>query len=488
MPASDYIVTIGLEVHAQLTTQSKMYCGCKVGYGAPPNSQTCPVCLGMPGAMPTLNEAAIEKTVLTGLMLGCENPEISKWDRKNYFYPDMPKNYQLTQFDLPLCEHGSVPLYDHCYPKDVQKDIPRPGYAVKLTRIHLEEDVGKSTHHEKNTTIDFNRAGTPLMEIVSDPDIRTGEEAFAYLNSLRQILIAGGVSDADMEKGQMRCDVNISLRKTEEEPLGAKIELKNLNSPAAVRRAIHYEIDRQSTELDAGTPQVQCTRRWDDDLGESTVMRSKEDAHDYRYFPEPDLLPIRTAPIVEAMKKLVPELPHEKSQRFVTDFGVTEYDASVLSSDKHLATYFEQAATGAKNTKLVANWVLNDLLSALKESFTEIQDSTQVPAENLRALVDLIESGKISGKQAKNDVFPAMLETGKTAGDIVKEKGLEQVSDTGALEAFCDQVIQENEAIAADVRSGNEKAANALVGRVMKLSKGQANPKVVIGILLEKLK
>ena len=485
MPASDYIVTIGLEVHAQLTTQSKMYCGCKVGYGAPPNSQTCPVCLGMPGAMPTLNKAAIEKTVLTGLMLGCENPEISKWDRKNYFYPDMPKNYQLSQFDLPLCERGTVPLYPHCYPKDAQKDIPRPGYAVKLTRIHLEEDVGKSTHHEKNTTIDFNRAGTPLMEIVSDPDLETGEEAFAYLNSLRQILIAGGVSDADMEKGQMRCDVNISLRKTAEEPLGAKIELKNLNSPAAVRRAIHYETDRQARELDAGTAQVQSTLRWDDDLGESTVMRTKEDAHDYRYFPEPDLLPVRTAPIVEKMRPQVPELPHEKTARFEADFGLTQYDASVLSSDKHLSTYFEEAASGAKNQKLVANWVLNDLLGALKESFTEIQDSP-VPPKNLRTLADLIESGKISGKQAK-EVFAAMLESSADPETIVKEKGMEQVSDTGALEAFCDQVIQENESIANDVRGGNEKAANALVGRVMKLSKGQANPKVVIGILLEKL-
>lgn len=486
MGREDYIVTIGLEVHAQLTTQSKMFCGCRVQYGEEPNTLTCPVCLGLPGAMPVLNEGAIRKTILTGLMLGCEINPISKWDRKNYFYPDMPKNYQLSQFDLPLCVGGGVPLYDHCYPKDMQKDIPNAGKVVKLTRIHLEEDVAKSTHLANSTTIDFNRAGTPLMEIVSDPDIDTAEEAFAYLNSLRQILLAGGVSDADMEKGQMRCDVNVSIRRHGETELGAKIELKNLNSVSAVRRSLHYEVARQVEEIDQGIAQVQSTRRWDDDRGETTVMRTKEDAHDYRYFPEPDLLPVRTAAMLEEIRPLVPELPHEKAARYVAEMGVSGYDASVLSSDLALAAYFEAAVDGAAKPKLVANWVINDLPAALNAAFVEIGDSP-VPPAGLRELVDLVGEGKINGKQAK-EVFAEMFDSGKPAGEIVKEKGMEQVSDTGALGEFCDQVIAENEAIADQVRGGAEKAVNALVGRVMKLTKGQANPKVVMEVLLEKLK
>jgi len=485
MAKDDYILTIGLEVHAQLKTESKMFCACKAGYGAPPNTRTCPVCLGLPGAMPVLNRRAIEFTVLAGRMLGCETPPVSKWDRKNYFYPDMPKNYQLSQFDLPLCIGGGVPLYDHCYPKDMQKNIPNPGKVVKLTRIHLEEDVAKSTHHEKSTTIDFNRAGTPLMEIVSEPDIDSAEEAVAYLGSLKQILVAGDVSDADMEKGQMRCDVNISVRLKSESELGAKIELKNLNSISAIRRAIHYETGRQTSELDQGIAQVQSTRRWDDEIGETSVMRTKEDAHDYRYFPEPDLLPVRTAPVVEKISPMVPELPHEKARRFISDFGVSDYDASVLSSDRDLAVYFEKAADGAAKPKLVANWVINDLLSALNEASLEVTECP-LPPEALRDLVGLVGDGKINGNQGKT-VFGEMFSTGRPAVEIVKEKGLEQVNDTGELDGFCDQVIGENKEIVDDIKTGNAKAVNALVGRVMKLSKGKANPKVVAQILEEKV-
>ncbi|MEC7357473.1 MAG: Asp-tRNA(Asn)/Glu-tRNA(Gln) amidotransferase subunit GatB, partial [Verrucomicrobiota bacterium] len=268
-----------------------MFCSCPVGFGHEPNKNTCPTCLGLPGALPVLNRGAIERTVLAGIMLGCETPPVSKWDRKNYFYPDMPKNYQISQFDLPLCLGGGVPLYDHCYPKDAQKDITESGKVIGLTRIHLEEDVAKSTHSSHGTSIDFNRAGTPLMEIVSEPEITSAEEAFAYLNSLRQILIYGDLSDADMEKGQMRCDVNVSIRPDSQEELGVKIELKNMNSVSAVRRALHYEISRQIRVLKEGGELVQSTRRWDDDIGETQQMRTKEDAHDYRYFPDPDLLP-----------------------------------------------------------------------------------------------------------------------------------------------------------------------------------------------------
>ena len=334
MPIADYTVTIGLEVHCQLKTASKMFCACAVQYGEAPNTLTCPVCLGLPGALPVLNAGAIERTILAGMMLGCSTPPIVKWDRKNYFYPDMPKNYQTTQYDLPLCLGGGVPLYDISYPKDWQKQIVRPGKIIGVTRIHLEEDVAKSSHMGNHSLIDFNRAGTPLMEIVSEPEIESPEEAVAYINSLRQILVYGGLSDADMEKGQMRCDVNISLRLPSQKELGAKVELKNLNSISAVRRAIYFEIERQAGELDRNISQIQSTRRWDDDRGETSVMRTKENAHDYRYFPCPDLVPLHTREMVARILALVPELPHQKRVRFVSEYGVSEYDAGVLASEK----------------------------------------------------------------------------------------------------------------------------------------------------------
>lgn len=483
-----YIVTIGLEVHAQLKTRSKMFCGCPVEFGSEPNTHTCPTCLGLPGALPVLNEGAIERTILTGLMLGCSIPPIVKWDRKNYFYPDMPKNYQITQFDLPLCIGGGVPLYDLAYPKDVQKAIPNPGKVVKLTRIHLEEDVAKSTHHDKFSTIDFNRAGTPLMEIVSDPDIDSAEEAFAYLSSLRQILVYGDVSDADMEKGQMRCDVNISLRPQGQTELGAKIELKNLNSIAAVRRAIHFEIARQTEALDRGEVLLQSTRRWDDDRGETTLMRSKEDAHDYRYFPDPDLLPLHTADILARVTPSLPELPHQKRARFTTDYGCSAYDADVLASDQTLASYYETAVAAQPSVapKKLANWVLNDLLGALNIASVTIADCP-IPASALANLVAIVESGKISGSQGK-EVFAAMLATpGTDPETIIKEKGFEQVSDTGALEAMVDEILSANPDKVAEVKSGNEKAMNWFTGQLMKASKGKANPKILSDLLRSKL-
>lgn len=482
-----YIVTIGLEVHAQLTTRSKMFCGCPVEFGAEPNSHTCPTCLGLPGALPVLNEGAIEKTLLTGLMLGCETPPVVKWDRKNYFYPDMPKNYQITQFDLPLCIGGGVPLYDLAYPKDAQKNIANPGKVVKLTRIHLEEDVAKSTHHDKFTTIDFNRAGTPLMEIVSDPDIDSAEEAFAYLSSLRQILIYGGVSDADMEKGNMRCDVNISVRPEGQAELGSKVELKNLNSMSAVRRAIKFETERQVDCLERGEKIIQSTRRWDDDRGETTLMRTKEDAHDYRYFPDPDLIPLRTAPLLERVRPQVPELPHEKRARFEREYGCSAYDAGVLASEKELAAYYETAvaADPAVPAKKIANWVINDLLGLLKDSEAGI-GACPVKPEALTTLVAIVEAGKISNNQAK-EVFAEMFATGGNAAEIVQAKGFEQVSDTGALEAMVDQILAANPDKVAEVRSGNEKAMNWFTGQAMKASQGKANPKIVTEIVRKKV-
>ncbi len=485
---SEYIVTIGLEVHAQLNTRSKMFCGCPAEYGEEPNTLTCPTCLGLPGALPVLNQGAIEKTILAGLMLGCETPPVVKWDRKNYFYPDMPKNYQITQMALPLCLGGGVPLYDLAYPKDAQKTIAKPGKVVKLTRIHLEEDVAKSTHHDKFTTIDFNRAGTPLMEIVSEPDIDSAEEACAYLNSLKQILVYGGVSDADMEKGQMRCDVNISVRPAGQTELGVKIELKNLNSVSAIRRAIKAETERQIDCLKNGTEKlIQSTRRWDDDRGETALMRTKEDAHDYRYFPDPDLVPLRTPDLVAKMKAQVPELPHEKRARFEKDYGCSAYDADVLSSEKALATWYEAAVSAdtAVPAKKVANWVINDLLGILKDRSVTLADITLQPAA-LSALIATVEAGKISNTQAK-EVFAEMFESGKSAAEIIKAKGFEQVSDTGALEAIVDQILAANPEKVAEVKGGNEKAMNWFTGQAMKASQGKANPKIVTDIVRKKV-
>ena len=483
MPAVDYIVTIGLEVHCQLNTQSKMFCACPSQYGESPNTLTCPVCLGLPGALPVLNEGAIRRTILAGMMLGCSTPPVVKWDRKNYFYPDMPKNYQTTQFDLPLCLGGGVPLYDMNYPKDWQKKIARPGQVISLTRIHLEEDVAKSTHMGNGTAIDFNRAGAPLMEIVSEPEIETAEEAVAYLNSLRQILIYAGVSDADMEKGQMRCDVNISLRPHGQKDFGAKIELKNLNSVSAVRRAIHFETERQAEELDRGIKQVQSTRRWDDDRGETTLMRTKEDAHDYRYLPCPDLLPLHTNNMVTEISRSVPETPHARRARFVGVLGVSEYDAGVLCSEKSLADYFEEAAAGLSKPKAVANWIINDLLGQLGSRGMTLEQNP-IPAAGIRALAEFVETGKINGGQAK-EVFVAMFDTRKAPADIIREKGLEQLSDTGFLDEIITIVLADNADAVAKIKAGNDKAINALKGQVMKLSAGKANP-AIVGEMLEK--
>jgi aspartyl-tRNA(Asn)/glutamyl-tRNA(Gln) amidotransferase subunit B len=480
-----YLVTIGLEVHCQVKTNTKMFCACRTSFGDPPNTHTCPVCLGLPGALPVLNREAIEKTLLAGLMINCSSPEISKWDRKNYFYPDMPKNYQTTQMDLPLCIGGGVPLYDHCYPTDHRKNVARPAMVVRLNRIHLEEDVAKSTHLGNTSLIDFNRAGTPLMEIVSEPDIESAEEAFAYLRSLQMILQQGDVSDADMEKGQLRCDVNISLRKHANDPLGPKVELKNLNSISAIRRAIHFEIHRQSEDLDRGIHQIQSTRRWDDDRGETQLMRTKEDAHDYRYFSCPDLLPIETAPLLEKIRPLVPELPHELAARFEKAFGVTAYDASVLSSDRHLAAYFEAALDPSLPGKKAANFIINNLLGKLNEQGISIAGCPVAP-EKLRALLLLVEDGTLASSQA-NEVFAVLYQEPERAPAGIAESLGFRKAEAGELEALVEQAIANNPSEVEAIKGGNEKLLNFLTGQVMKLAATKPNPKQVTELLRSRL-
>jgi len=475
---TDYEPVIGLEVHCQVRTLSKMFCGCRAQFGEPPNTLTCPVCLGHPGVLPVPNREAIVRTIQTGLLLNCAIDEHCKFDRKNYFYPDMPKNYQISQYDMPLCRGGGVTLDRYSFPKGTQDSAEALARkTVRLTRIHLEEDVAKSTHFETTSGIDFNRAGTPLMEIVTEADIGSPEEAFAFLTSLRLILVQAGVSDADMEKGQLRCDCNVSVRRRGSSVFGTKCEIKNMNSISGVRRALTYEIQRQIEVVASGGRIVQETRRWDDDIGQTSTMRTKEEAHDYRYFPDPDLMPIRTtgALLDEARARLI-ELPLDRADRYAKEFGVTEYDASVIAADTKLAAYFERAASGAPNAKGIANLILNDLLSALASANKSIDDCAIQP-EGLRSLVALVDGAKINSRQAK-EVFRAMFETGAPAAEIVKQRGLEQVSDAGAIEAFARQAIDAHPGPAQDFLAGKPSALNFLTGQVMKLSKGTANPKL----------
>ena len=478
------IVSIGLEVHVQLKTRSKMFCACPVQFGAPPNSHTCPICLGLPGALPVMNGDALRMTVLTGLMLGCEIAPVCKFDRKNYFYPDLAKNYQITQYDLPLCANGRLSLPDRAYPKEAQHSIAQPDKEVPLVRIHLEEDVARSFHFESSTGIDFNRAGTPLMEIVTQPAIASPEEAFAFLTALKQVLIYGGVSDADMEKGQLRCDCNISVRAFAQEELGAKIEIKNMNSISGVRRALAYEIERQTTALEQGEELEQETRGWDDAARATFLMRTKESAHDYRYFPDPDLVPVRSDRLLAEMRERVPELPAAKRARFSAQYEVSSDDAAVLADDLALADYFERAAARARKPRQIANWILNDLLSALAATERTIADCRIAP-ESLDELVALIDDGKISGKQGK-DVFAEMFASGKSAASIVQEKRIEQLSDPDAIERLCAEVIAAHPKPAADFRAGNVASLNFLKGKVMQLSRGKANPQLA-GQILERL-
>ena len=477
-----YETVIGLEVHVQVRTRTKMFCACPNHFGDEPNSNVCPVCLGYPGVLPVPNAEAVRKTIAAGLMLGCKINEFSKFDRKNYYYPDMPKNYQITQFDLPFCLGGAVPLAGKGYSGE-----PLPDKRIGITRIHLEEDVGKLNHFGKVSGVDFNRAGVPLMEIVSEPDMRSADEAYAYLTALKQVMQYAGISDCDMEKGQLRCDVNISVRPFVQKEFGTKIELKNLNSFRAVHRSILHEITRQTAAVSSGEKLRQETRGWNDPAGETYLMRTKENAHDYRYFPEPDMMPVEHTPEqIAVIRYTLPEVPWVRRERFVTEYGITPYDAHVLTLERELADYYETAAKASDNPKQVANWVTNDLLRLLGERDLGIGACPVKPAD-LAALAALTTAGKITGNVARAKVFPAMLETGKTPDVLVKELGLEQVNDDGAIEGFVTQAVAANPKAVEEYRAGKAASLQFLVGQVMKLSRGKANPQGVISLLKQHL-
>ncbi len=472
-----YEAVIGLEVHAQLQTNTKIFCGCETRFGEDANTRTCPVCIGMPGVLPVLNSKAVEYTIKTGLSTHCTISSYSRFARKNYFYPDLPKGYQISQYELPICEHGYVEIV-------VDGKVKRIG----LTRIHLEEDAGKNLHQAEGgaSLVDLNRAGTPLMEIVSEPDIRTPEEASDYLKKLRSILRYIEVSDADMEKGNFRCDANVSIRPVGSREFGTRTEIKNVNSFKFVQKALEYEIKRQAQILDEGGKVVQETRLFDSTKGVTFSMRSKEEAHDYRYFPEPDLVPIIVPrETVELIGRTIPELPDAKRERFVRDYVLPEYDADMLTQSRVMAAYFEDTVKISGQPKVVSNWMMGELMRLLNAEGREIEDCPIRP-ERLAGMIKMISDGVISTKIAKT-VFEEMYRSGKDAEAVVKERGLVQVSDTGAIENIIDEVIKANAAQAADYRRGKEKLFGFFVGQVMKASKGKANPDLVNQLLKKKL-
>ncbi|MGF1531924.1 MAG: Asp-tRNA(Asn)/Glu-tRNA(Gln) amidotransferase subunit GatB [Puniceicoccaceae bacterium] len=483
-----YETVIGLEVHVQLKTKSKMFTRVPYGYGEEPNTLGDPVIFALPGALPVLNMVAVEKTIQTGLLLGCKIPEVCKWDRKNYFYPDSPKNYQISQYDQPLCLGGGVEIEM----ANESRSEAGPRRVVELTRIHLEEDVGKLTHVQGGSLVDYNRAGCALIEIVTEPDLYSADEAFAFLTSLRTILIYADISDCDMEKGQLRCDANVSIRPRGTKALGQKVEIKNLNSISGVRNGINYEIRRQTALAEAGRPIVQETRRWDADAGATTSMRTKEDAHDYRYFPDPDLLPVRISEEwKERLAKELPELPFRKQERFERDYELPYPIASVLCTDRVLADFFEESVRYHPNPKIIANLIVNNLLQEVSsgredtvtgQSAGEILRTLPVQPKDLGALVRLIDDGTISSQIAK-EILPKMLRGEGPPGEIVDREGLRQQTDESLIVSLCEEVIQANPKAVQEFRDGNEKAINALKGRVMKGSGGKANPGMVDGIL-----
>jgi len=475
-----YEPVIGLEVHVQLGTRTKIFCGCPTSFGAPPNTNVCPVCLGLPGALPVLSREAVELAVKAGMALNCEIRPVSRFARKNYFYPDLPKGYQISMYDEPLAEHGFV---------DIRVDGTRK--RIGVTRVHMEDDAGKSQHEgfrdsDRFTYVDLNRCGAPLIEIVSEPDMRSSEEAFAYVTELKQTLQFVEVSTCDMEKGHLRCDANVSVRLKGAPKFGTRAEVKNLNSFRFLKQAIEYEIARQVAILETGGTIHQETRLYNPDSGETAGMRSKEDAHDYRYFPEPDLVPLRVGEKWRAeVRAAMPELPQAKRARFIEVYGLREYDAEVLTSTRALAEYYEVVAEVSTDPKIAANWVMGDLSGLLKAAGRDIADSPVAP-RYLGELVGLIVRNELSGKLAK-EVLAKMAETGEPASAIVEREGLKQISDSGALEKLVDEVIAANPKQVEQYRSGKTTVIGYLVGQVMKTSRGQANPATVNELLKAKI-
>jgi aspartyl-tRNA(Asn)/glutamyl-tRNA(Gln) amidotransferase subunit B len=477
-----YEIVVGLEVHAQLLTRSKMFCGCPTAFGAPPNSQTCPVCQGMPGSLPVINRRAVEFGLRTALAFDCRVNAGCRFARKHYYYPDMPKNYQISQYEEPLAEDGWLEV-----------DMPGAGTRrIGIERLHLEEDVGKLVHEgalemAQASLVDFNRAGVPLMETVSRPDLRSPEEAAAYLRAFRAVLVALGVCDGNMEEGSLRCDANISLRPHGAAALGTKVEIKNLNSFRNVQRALEFEVRRQAAELDAGRRLVQETRLWDADHGYTRSMRTKESAHDYRYFPEPDLVPLRIDMAwVDALRAALPELPRARRQRFAAQYGLPPYDAEVLTQSVALAEYYERAVEAFPQPKQVSNWVMSELLRELAPEDERAIAKAPIAPRQLAGLLRLVENGSISGKIAK-DVFDKMFRSGEDAEVIVRREGLTQVTDAAELGRIVAEVITANAKAVEDFRKGKTAAAKSLVGQVMKATGGRANPALVNQILQEKL-
>jgi aspartyl-tRNA(Asn)/glutamyl-tRNA(Gln) amidotransferase subunit B len=487
---NDWETIIGLEIHAQLSTESKIFCGCSTRFGDEPNSNTCPVCLGLPGALPVLNRRAVELGARAAISLGLHINNQSIFSRKNYFYPDLPKGYQISQFDKPFSANGELEIMT-AERDEAGHPVEWVPKKIAITRLHLEEDAGKNVHEglpdiDRYSYIDLNRAGTPLAEIVTEPDFRTAWEAYDYVNHVRRALQWVGASEADMEKGNLRCEANVSVRKTGDPKFGTKVELKNLNSVRFMHRAIEFEVHRQIETLESGGRLQQETRLWDERAGETRVMRSKEEAHDYRYFPEPDLPPLIVSDeFIQRVKSEMPELPEARRRRFMDQYQLSFSDASQLTSERSLADYYENAVEISGNARTTANWIRSELLRELESAGLEAGESP-VPAEKMGAFVKLIDEGKISGKQGK-DVLVEMFETGKSAEAIIEERGLVQLSDSTEIESLVAQVLSANPQQLESYRAGKESLFGFFVGQVMKASQGKANPKIVNEVLKKKL-
>ncbi len=482
---------IGLEVHAQLLTSSKLFCACSTRFGTPPNSQTCPVCLGLPGALPVLNGEAVAMAVRAALALGCTVRAHSVFARKNYFYPDLPKGYQISQYDLPLAVGGRTNVLSGERTEDGHI-VNRREKVFGITRLHLEEDAGKSLHEGMpesyaKSYVNLNRSGVPLIEIVSEPDFRTSQEAFDYLTHLRRTLLYLGICDGNMEEGSLRCDANVSVRSSESAEFGTKVEIKNLNSFRFLQRALDYEIERQTGVIEAGGRIAQETRLWDEARNCTTVMRSKEEAHDYRYFPEPDLPPLDLDPAwIDALKDSLPELPHEKTLRFMREYQLSSEEALQITSSVAMASYYSECAHAAENSRAALNWITGELAFALKNSGKEIEDCP-LPPGRLAALIRLVDSGQISGKIAKT-AFEEIYRSGEDPSTVLNRLGLTQISDENALAAVIDEVLAANAKQLAEYRSGKDKLFGYFVGQVMKETKGQANPQLLNELLKRKLR